>query len=142
MYTFVFTPGMPLTESKEVRNMAKSRNLRHDIRQLDGQSYLVIQHRMQPQDMAKCIHTSAGGRSGKYVLVEKSSLPVYQDIVPDLDKQIALSGSLAGQTKREVKAPNPLQGFKPKILSEEEEGEEAMFDQGQNKLYWGGEWLF
>lgn len=115
--------------------MAKSRNLRHDIRQLDGQSYLVIQHRMQPQDMAKCIHTSAGGRSGKYVLVEKSSLPVYQDIVPDLDKQIALSGSLAGQTKREVKVPNPLQGFKPKILSEEEEGEEAMFDQGQNKLY-------
>lgn len=131
----IFGPGMPLTESKEVRNMAKSRNLRHDIRQLDGQSYLVIQHRMQPQDMAKCIHTSAGGRSGKYVLVEKSSLPVYQDIVPDLDKQIALSGSLAGQTKREVKAPNPLQGFKPKILSEEEEGEEAMFDQGQNKLY-------
>lgn len=131
----IFGPGMPLTESKEVRNMAKSRNLRHDIRQLDGQSYLVIQHRMQPQDMAKCIHTSAGGRSGKYVLVEKSSLPVYQDIVPDLDKQIALSGSLAGQTKREVKAPNPLQGFKPKILSEEEEGEEVVFDQGQNKLY-------
>lgn len=125
---------MPLCESKEVRNMAKTKNLRHDIRQLEGQSYLVIQHRMQPQDMAKCIH-AASGRSGKYTLVEKSSLPSYQDIVPDLEKQITLSGSLAGQTKREVKAPNPLQGFKPKILNEEEEMEGAMFDQSQNKLY-------
>ncbi|XP_056012785.1 uncharacterized protein LOC130052317 isoform X4 [Ostrea edulis] len=128
----IFGPGMPLCESKEVRNMAKSRNLRHDIRQLEGQSYLVIQHRMRPQDMAKCVHT-ASGRSGKYILVDKSSLPSHQDIIPDLEKQIALSGSLAGQTKSEAKPLNPIQGFKPKILSEE--GNEETYDQTQNKLY-------
>ncbi|XP_061164731.1 uncharacterized protein LOC133173727 [Saccostrea echinata] len=132
MEELIFGPGMPLHESKEVRNMAKSGNLRHDIRQLEGQSYLVIQHRMQPQDIAKCVH-SANGRSGKYILVDKSSLPSHQDIVPDLEKQIALSGSLAGQTKSEVKAPNPLQGFKPRILSDQtsEEG----YDQSMNRLY-------
>jgi hypothetical protein len=82
--------------------------------------------------MAKCVH-SESGRSGKYILVDKSSLPSHQDIIPDLEKQIALSGSLAGQTKSEAKPhQNPIQGFKPKILSEEQN---ETYDKSQNRLY-------
>lgn len=81
-----FIVGLPLSESKEIRMIAKGLNLKNDIRQHNGQSYLVICKKWTPQEMVKCLKQSAGV-SGKYSIVQRYQLPKHADIELDIQRQ-------------------------------------------------------
>ncbi|KAJ8307167.1 hypothetical protein KUTeg_015251 [Tegillarca granosa] len=70
----IFGPGMPLTERSEVQKLAKKMDLKHEMRQQEGNAYLVLSKKMTPQEMATCLHQN-GGISGKYSLVPVTQLP-------------------------------------------------------------------
>ena len=57
--------GIPLADSKEIRDLAKSYNLKHDLRQLEGQPYMVMLVKMAPSNMAACLKEQ-GGSSGRF----------------------------------------------------------------------------
>ncbi|KAK3088620.1 hypothetical protein FSP39_021356 [Pinctada imbricata] len=61
----IFGPGLPLGESKEIRGLAKSYDLKQDMRQLGGKPYMVMLIKMAPQDMATCLR-ERGGESGQF----------------------------------------------------------------------------
>ncbi|KAK3607126.1 hypothetical protein CHS0354_036065 [Potamilus streckersoni] len=93
----IFGPGMQIAESKEIRNMAKEKNLRYDNRQHQGQMYMVIYTRMSPPEMAACLK-SCSGKSGKYSLTPRDELPKHSDVVEYL-KTATSSVMIANKTK-------------------------------------------
>ncbi|OWF49723.1 uncharacterized protein LOC110451341 [Mizuhopecten yessoensis] len=99
-----FGPGMPFSESKEVRQIARNLDLKHDIRQQEGQSYLIIHKRMTPQEMIKILQAN-NSQSGKYSLVDKDTLPTYQNILPEIEKHEAMrnTGNTEGASKKKIK---------------------------------------
>ncbi|XP_060074691.1 uncharacterized protein LOC132554399 [Ylistrum balloti] len=103
----IFGPGMPFSESKEVRQIARDLDLKHDIRQQEGQSYLIIHKRMTPQEMVKILQNNSS-QSGKYSLVERSTLPSYQDLLPEIEKHEAMRNTANTEApgKKKIKKEN------------------------------------
>lgn len=98
--------GMPFSENKEVRQIARNMDLKHDIRQQEGQSYLIIHKRMTPQDMVQILKAK-DNTSGKYSLLARDSLPSFSTIKPELEKQEAMrtttvSTESAGKKKKNL----------------------------------------
>ncbi|XP_033732567.1 uncharacterized protein LOC117321995 [Pecten maximus] len=103
----IFGPGMPFSESKEVRQIARNMDLKHDIRQLEGQSFLIIHKRTTPQEMVKVLRAN-NSQSGKYSLVDKTTLPTYQELLPEIEKHEAMrnTGNTEGTNKKKIKKDN------------------------------------
>lgn len=107
----IFGPGMPFSESKEIRQIARNLDLKHDIRQLEGQSFLIVHKKMTPQEMVKILQAN-NSQSGKYSLLDKSTLPRYQELIPEIERHEAMrtaAGNTENPSKKKMKKENLME---------------------------------
>lgn len=80
----IFGPGIPLTESKEIRIYARSLNLKTDIKQYQGEQYLSMYENFKYPDLVEVLKERK--MYGKFELVDRSELPTHASVEKDIPK--------------------------------------------------------
>ncbi|XP_052788436.1 uncharacterized protein LOC128223183 [Mya arenaria] len=83
----LFGPGIGVTETREIRYFARMQKLKSDVRQYQGEPYLLFYEKLEwPRTVE--ILKSEEGPYGKFVLVDRSTLPNHATIEKNLVKEI------------------------------------------------------
>ena len=77
----IFGPGMPATESREIKIVARELKLTVDIRQHLGEPYLIFYKKLNYPDLVQLLKKRKRPY-GKYELVPRDQLPKHADVVP------------------------------------------------------------
>ncbi|XP_052220028.1 uncharacterized protein LOC127837159 isoform X2 [Dreissena polymorpha] len=88
----VFGPGIELVESRELRSYGREKNLRSDVRQHQGQPYLIFYDKLDWQEIVKLLRTHSGPY-GKFLRVDKATLPKHSDIENVVMKDLPMADS-------------------------------------------------
>lgn len=113
----IFGPGMPATESREIRIKGREMKLMVDIRQHLGESYLIFYKKLNYPDLVELLKKRKRPY-GKYELVPKEELPKHEDIEHLLQKTLIVEKE---EQKEEPESPKEeTETQKEEPMSQEE----------------------